>query len=69
MISRRRVVSMLTDSGAPGLMIYGLHRELASDTDDTDYEPGKREDTKCSKVKKRGKYAAYCFIIYLLLFV
>lgn len=24
----------------PGLMIYDLHRNLSSDTDDTDYEPG-----------------------------
>ena len=31
-----------SDNGAPGLMIYGLHNDLLStDSDDTDYSPGK----------------------------
>lgn len=38
----RRVIGVVTDAAAPGLMLYGLHRQLASDTDDTDYEPGKK---------------------------
>ena len=33
-------IYVTTDRSAPGLMRYGLHRELSSDTDDTDYEPG-----------------------------
>lgn len=49
----RRVITMVTDNGAPGLMLYGLHRKLNSDTDDSDYEPGKISKEK--RVKGREK--------------
>lgn len=41
----------------PGLMIYDLHRNLSSDTDDTDYEPGveKKEVSWKSGIATRKK--------------
>ena len=47
-MSVQRTVRVVTDAAAPGLMIYGLHRDLSSDTDDTDYEPGE-DDIKKSR--------------------
>ena len=50
-MNARRTLRVVTDCGAPGLLIYGLHGDLASDTDDTDYEPGKREQKNSPKKK------------------
>jgi len=55
MSAGRRLLGIVTDGSAPGLMKYGLHRELPSSSEDEDFNPSMCSNSSDSDYNKNGK--------------